>query len=172
MCSIRLTRKTIGSLGLLWYSDLSIGAGLVGNPLVMDNVVYQGGPYGSAVATDINTGKTLWSFVPDLGLGRYSRWAAYVATTNRSGLAIDDIKVYISGGCSLFGLDRKAGKQQWRAEICDPTGNYGSSSAPRVGAGKVFVGINNVQSGTGRGYALALDANTGKRDLAVLHRAW
>lgn len=158
----QINEKTIGSLGLLWYSDLPIGEGLVGNPLVMDNVVYQGGPYGSAVATDINTGKTLWSFVPNLGLGRYSRWAAYIATVNRSGLAIDDIKVYISGGCSLFGLDRKAGKQQWRAEICDPTGNYGSSSAPRVGAGKVFVGINNVQSGTGRGYALALDANTGK----------
>ena len=158
----QINEKTIGSLGLLWYSDLPIGAGLVGNPLVMDNVVYQGGPYGSAVATDINTGKTLWSFVPNLGLGRYSRWAAYIATTNRSGLAIDDIKVYISGGCSLFGLDRKAGKQQWRAEICDPTGIYGSSSAPRVGAGKVFVGINNIQSGTGRGYALALDANTGK----------
>ena len=158
----QINEKTIGSLGLLWYSDLPIGAGLVGNPLVMDNVVYQGGPYGSAVATDIITGKTLWSFVPNLGLDRYSWGAAYVASTKIGGLAIDDIKVYISGGCSLFGLDRKAGKQQWRAEICDPTGMYGSSSAPRVGAGKVFVGINNMQSGTGRGYALALDANTGK----------
>ena len=158
----QINDETIGSLGLLWYSDLPIGAGLVGNPLVMDNVVYQGGPYGSAVATDINTGKTLWSFVPNLGLDRYSRTAARLASTNRGGVAIDDIQVYISGGCSLFGLDRQTGKQQWRAEICDPSGRYGSNSAPRVGAGKVFVGINNIQSGTGRGYALAFDANTGE----------
>ena len=31
----QINEKTIGSLGLLWYSDLPIGAGLVGNPLVM-----------------------------------------------------------------------------------------------------------------------------------------
>jgi quinohemoprotein ethanol dehydrogenase len=158
----QINEKTIGSLGLLWSSDLPIGEGLVGNPLVMDNVVYQGGPYGSAVATDIKTGKTLWSFAPNLGLHRYSMWAAYIASTKFSGLAVDDSKVYVSGGCSLFGLDRKAGKQKWSAEICDPTKFYGSSSAPRVGAGKVFVGVSNVQRGTGRGYALALDANTGK----------
>lgn len=157
----QVNAKTIGSLGLLWYSDLPIGEGLVGNPLVMESVVYQGGPYGSVVATDIHTGKTLWSFIPNLGLERYSRNAAHQATTNR-GLGIDDSKVYIAGGCSLFGLDRKTGKQQWRTEICDPTGNYGSNSAPRVGAGKVFVGINNMQSGTGRGRAMAFDANTGK----------
>jgi len=158
----QINEKTIDSLGLLWYSDLPIGAGLVGNPLVMDNVVYQGGPYGSAVATDINTGNTLWSFVPNLELDRYGPTAAYLATTNRGGVAIDDTKVYISGGCSLFGLDRQGGTQLWHAEICEPTGLYGSNSAPRVGVGKVFVGINNIQSGTGRGYALALDANTGE----------
>ena len=162
VCSIRLTRKPLVRSGCFGTRTFPSARGLVGNPLVMDNVVYQGGPYGSAVATDIITGKTLWSFVPNLGLDRYSWGAAYIASTKLGGLAIDDIKVYISGGCSLFGLDRKAGKQQWRAEICDPTGMYGSSSAPRVGAGKVFVGINNMQSGTGRGYALALDANTGK----------
>ncbi|WP_129778363.1 outer membrane protein assembly factor BamB family protein [Peristeroidobacter soli] len=157
----QIDSKNVASLGLLWYSDLPIGEGLVGNPLVADNAVYQGGPYGSAVATDIVTGKTLWSFVPNLGLERYSLRAAHQASTNR-GLGIDDDNVYISGGCSLFGINRKTGEQRWRAEICDPSGNYGSNSAPRVGAGKVFVGINNMQSGTGRGHAIAFDAKTGK----------
>lgn len=157
----QINKNTVPTLGLLWYSDLPIGEGLVGNPLVMENVVYQGAPYGSAVATDIHTGKTLWSFIPSLGLERYSSGAAHQASTNR-GLGMDDSRVYISGGCSLFGIDRKTGKQQWRAEVCDPSGNYGSNSAPRVGAGKVFLGINNMQSGTGRGYAMAFDARTGK----------
>jgi quinohemoprotein ethanol dehydrogenase len=157
----QINTKNISSLGLLWYSDLPIGEGLVGNPLVMDKVVYQGGPYGSAVATDIQTGKTLWSFIPNLGLERYSLRAAHQASTNR-GLGIDESNAYIAGGCSLFGIDRKTGKQQWRTEICDPSGNYGVNAAPRVGAGKVFVGINNMQSGTGRGHAIALDAKTGK----------
>src|SRR5688572_12178353 len=43
----QINAKNIGSLGLLWYSDLPIGEGLVGNPLVMESAVYQGGPYGS-----------------------------------------------------------------------------------------------------------------------------
>ncbi|HEU4485643.1 MAG TPA: PQQ-binding-like beta-propeller repeat protein [Povalibacter sp.] len=157
----QIDSKSVTSLGLLWYSDLPIGEGLVGNPLVMDGVVYQGGPYGSAVATDVRTGKTLWSFVPMLGLERYSPRSAHQASTNR-GLGIDETGVYIAGGCSLFGLDRKTGKQKWRAEVCDPTGNYGANSSPRVGAGKVFIGINNMQSGSGRGHAIALDAQTGK----------
>lgn len=157
----QINAKTVSSLGLLWYSDLPIGAGLVGNPLVMDGVVYQGGPYATAVATDIRTGKTVWNFVPTLGLERYSSRAAHQASTNR-GLGMDENNVYIAGGCSLFGLDRKTGKQQWRTEVCDPSGNYGANSSPRVGAGKVFIGINNMQSGTGRGHAIALDARTGK----------
>jgi PQQ-dependent dehydrogenase (methanol/ethanol family) len=157
----QINSKTVSSLGLLWYSDLPIGEGLVGNPLVMQGVVYQGGPYGSAVATDIRTGKTVWSFVPSLGLERYNPRSAHQASTNR-GLGMDDNQVYVAGGCSLFALDRKTGKQQWRKEICDPSQNYGANSAPRVGAGKVFIGINNMQSGTGRGHAIALDAQTGK----------
>lgn len=157
----QINTKTVSSLGLLWYSDLPVGEGLVGNPLVMDGVVYQGGPYGSVVATDIRNGKTLWSSVPNLGLEKYSRRSAHQASTNR-GLAIDENNVYMAGGCSLFGLDRSTGKQKWRTEVCDPSGNYGANSSPRVGAGKVFLGINNMQSGTGRGHAIAFDAQTGK----------
>jgi quinohemoprotein ethanol dehydrogenase len=93
----QIDSKSVASLGLLWYSDLPIGEGLVGNPLVMDGVVYQGGPYGSAVATDVRTGKTLWSFVPMLGLERYSLRSAHQASTNR-GLGIDETGVYIAGG--------------------------------------------------------------------------
>jgi PQQ-dependent dehydrogenase (methanol/ethanol family) len=157
----QINSKNASSLGLLWYADLPIGEGLVGNPLVMDDVVYQGGPYGSIVATDIRTGKTLWNFVPSLGLERYSARAAHQASTNR-GLGIDEEHVYIGGGCSLFAVDRKTGRQRWRTEVCDPSGNYGVNHAPRVGAGKVFIGVNNMQSGTGRGHAIAVDAKTGK----------
>jgi glucose dehydrogenase len=74
----QITSKNVGSLRLLWYSDLSIPEGLIGNPLVKDGVVYQSAPWGRAVATDILTGKTLWTFDPRLHLANYSLIAVYI----------------------------------------------------------------------------------------------
>jgi PQQ-dependent dehydrogenase (methanol/ethanol family) len=157
----QINSKNVGSLGLLWYSDLPIPEGLIGNPLVKDGVIYQSAPWGRAVATDILTGKTLWKFDPQLDLARYSRLAMYIATITR-GLAMDEDNVYVAGGCSLYAVDRKTGKKVWESQVCDPTQDLGADSAPRVGDGKVFLGINNMQSGTARGYAAAYDAHTGR----------
>jgi quinohemoprotein ethanol dehydrogenase len=158
----QINSENIGRLGLLWYSDLPIPEGLIGNPLVKDGVVYQSGPWGRAVATDVVTGKTLWLFDPHLDLSHYTAAAAYIATVNR-GLGMDEENVYIAAGCSLYAVDRKTGKQAWEAQICQPTDPLGANSSPRVGGGKVFVGVTNMQAGTDRGYAEAFDAKTGRR---------
>jgi PQQ-dependent dehydrogenase (methanol/ethanol family) len=157
----QINAQNVHSLGLLWYSDLPIPEGLIGNPLVKDGVVYQSGPWGRAVATDILTGKTLWEFDAHLDLSNYDRGSAYIATVNR-GVALDDQHVYVTAGCSLFAVDRRSGQQLWASVLCDPANSLGADSAPRVGGGKVFVGITNMQSGTNRGYALAFDAKTGQ----------
>ncbi len=157
----QITSQNVHSLGLLWYSNLPIPEGLIGNPLVKDGVVYQSGPWGRVVATDILTGKTLWTFDPHLDLSSYSARSAFTATINR-GAGMDDDQIYATGGCSLFAMDRKTGKAVWQAKVCEPGQDLGADSAPRVGDGKVFVGITNMQSGTNRGYAAAFDARTGK----------
>ncbi len=156
----QINAQNVHSLGLLWYSDLPIPEGLIGNPLVEDGVVYQSGPWGRAVATDIVTGKTLWEFDAHMDLSSYSQMSAMTATVNR-GVALDQDNVYLAGGCSLFAVNRKTGAQVWQAPVCEPGHDLGADSSPRVGGGKVFVGITNMQSGTNRGYALALDAKTG-----------
>lgn len=157
----QINAQNVHSLGLLWYSNLPIPEGLIGNPLVKDGVVYQSGPWARVIATDILTGKTLWSFDPHLDLSSYSARSAFTATINR-GAGMDEDHIYATGGCALFALDRKSGRQLWQAKVCEPGQDLGADSAPRVGDGKVFVGITNMQSGTNRGYAAAFDAHTGK----------
>jgi quinohemoprotein ethanol dehydrogenase len=157
----QINTQTIHSLGLLWYSDLPIPEGLIGNPLVKDGVVYQSGPWGRALATDLATGKTLWEFDPHLDLSSYSILSALLATVNR-GLGMDDRNIYVNGGCSLFAVNRRTGTEVWRTPLCEPSNDLGANSSPRVGGGRVFVGIGNAQSGTNRGYAVAFDASTGK----------
>src|SRR5579871_6698006 len=95
----QIDTHNVGSLRLLWYSNLPIPEGLVGNPLVKDGVVYQSGPWARAVATDVLTGKTLWEFDPHLDLSSYSAVSAFTATVNR-GLGMDADNVYVAGGCS------------------------------------------------------------------------
>jgi len=157
----QINAQNVHSLALLWYSNLPIPEGLIGNPLVKDGVVYQSGPWGRIVATDLLSGKTLWAFDPHLDLSAYSSKSAFTATENR-GAGMDEDNVYATGGCSLYAVNRKTGVQTWQAKLCDPAQDLGSDSAPRVGDGKVFVGITNMQSGTNRGYAVAFDARSGK----------
>ena len=157
----QISSQNVHSLGLLWYSNLPIPEGLIGNPLVMDGVVYQSGPWGRVVATDILSGRTLWEFDPHLDLSAYSARSAFTASINR-GAGMDEDHIYATGGCSLFAVDRRTGQQVWQTKVCEPGRDLGADSSPRVGDGKVFVGITNMQSGTNRGYAAAFDARTGK----------
>jgi len=158
----QINAGNIKDVGLLWYADLPIKDGLVGNPQVLDGVVYQSGPGGVVLANDVETGKLLWQFQPDLDLSAATLTALYGFNNNR-GLAVDADSVYVSGGnCQLFALDRATGKQRWESQSCDPTGDYGIIMAPRVGGGMVFIGNNNHEMGTERGFVDAFDAKTGK----------
>lgn len=125
-------------------------------------MIYQGGPYGRIVANDLATGKLVWYFDPNMDLSHYVQASAFIASTNR-GVGLDEQHVYTAGGCTLFAVDRRTGKLAWQSPICDPGRDLGTDAAPRVGAGKVFVGVTNMQSGTDRGYASAFDATSGKQ---------
>jgi PQQ-dependent dehydrogenase (methanol/ethanol family) len=157
----QINQSTVASMGLLWYSDLPLADGLVGNPQVRGGIVYQSAPKGVVVANDIATGRILWTFEPTLELSKASLTALYGVNKNR-GLAVDEKHVYgTSGDCHVFALDRLTGKQIWNSLSCDPSRDYGIVGAPRIGAGEVFVGNNNHELGTERGFEDAFDTATG-----------
>lgn len=160
----QINKGNVKSLGLAWMADMPTKDGLVGNPLVKDGVVFQSGPFGRIYANDVRTGKALWQFSPDIEFSdKLSLTAFYSLRINR-GLSILDDKVFVaSGDCRLFAVDRKTGKELWRAVSCDSTKQMGITGAPRVGGGKVFIGNNCIDSGTERGYVDAFDASTGRR---------
>lgn len=160
----QINADTIGRLGLAWAVEMPTSYGLVGNPLIQDGVIYQGGPGGQIFANELKTGKLLWRFAPEtpdteenLSIGGY--WARQF---NR-GVALYKDKVIIAWACGLVAVDRKSGRQRWRAESCDPKLDYGITGAPRVGGGMVFIGNSNQELGTQRGYVEAFDAETGER---------
>jgi PQQ-dependent dehydrogenase (methanol/ethanol family) len=158
----QITAENVGELGLTWFAELPVPDGLVGNPLVRHGVVYQSAPRGVVLATDVESGRLLWKFEPDLDLSKASLVALYGVNHNR-GLAIDERNVYASSGdCHVFALNRRTGKQVWNELSCDPTRDYGIIGAPLVGNGVVFVGNNNHELGTERGFVDAFDSASGK----------
>lgn len=162
----QINDRTVKSLGLAWYTDMPSSDGLVGNPLVVDGVVYQSGPSGRAYANDLRTGKLLWQYTAEVDLSRMGQMAWWAMRFDR-GLAVNGDKVFItSGDCRLIALERKSGKKVWEVEACDPTGVeglYGITGAPRLGNGMVFIGNACGDSGFGRGYVDAYDETTGAR---------
>lgn len=158
---VEINRKTVEKLGLAWWIEMPTVYGLVGNPLVQDGVVFQGGPGGSIFANDVRTGKQLWTFQADYDLTNASFQAYWAKQFNR-GLALANGKAIIAANCKLIAVDQKTGRKVWEAQSCDPTKQYAISAAPRVGGGLVFTGNACLDIGTGRGFVDAFDAETGK----------
>jgi PQQ-dependent dehydrogenase (methanol/ethanol family) len=157
----QINASNMGSVGLLRHTDLPVKEGLVANPLIKDGVAYVSAPRGIAIAVDLSSGKVLWTFEPALDYSRSSIQAIWTSHVNR-GLGMDEQNVYTTAGCYLFAVDRKTGAQVWQSFVCDPTHYLGTNAAPRVGGGKVFVGVQNIERGTERGYAAAFDARNGR----------
>jgi quinohemoprotein ethanol dehydrogenase len=151
-----------GHLGLAWYADLASLDGLVGNPLVVDGVIYQGGPLGRIYANDVRTGKSLWIYTPELKFTDSTAFVAYWASHFNRGVAVDKARVYIGAICDLIAVNRRTGKQVWRSRSCDQTQQNGITAAPVVGGGKVFVGNAGGDISDTRGFVDAFDAATGK----------
>lgn len=150
-------------LGLAWSADIPAPDGMVGEPLVEDGVVYQGGAMGMVFANDLRTGNLIWKYVADVHYRPNDKWGAYWGTRTNRGLALwRDEVIFGVGDCRLIALDRKTGNKIWETVACDPTHSETLTDAPRVGDGKVFMGMAISEYGA-RGHIDAYDARTGKR---------
>ncbi|MFL6633274.1 MAG: PQQ-binding-like beta-propeller repeat protein [Massilia sp.] len=152
----------VAKLGLAWYAEMDTGNGLVGNPLIADGVIYQGGPPGKIYANDLKTGKHLWTFTPEFEYAENTSWTGFWGTHVNRGLALDGDNVYIGAYCKLLAVSRTTHKLVWSAQSCDPVKRQAITGAPRVGGGKVFIGNASGDFGGDRGHVDAFDAKTGK----------
>lgn len=158
----QIKTDNVNKLGLAWYVDMDTGGGLVGNPLVADGVVYQGGPPGKIYANDVKTGKTLWTYTPEFEYAQNTSWTGFWGTHVNRGLALDGDNLYIGSYCHLLAVSRKTHKLVWSVPSCDSTQRQAITGAPRVGGGKVFIGNASGDFGGDRGHVDAFDAKSGK----------
>ena len=154
--------SNVKQLGLAWATDIHSGTGLAAEPLVVDGVVYMSTAQSRVHALDAASGELLWSFDPEVRLD-FDLGSAASALVNR-GVAVWKGVVYVgTGDCRLVAIDASRGAKLWEARVCDPTeaDGAGITGAPRVGAGKVFMGYCCADAGT-RGSLVAFDAESGE----------
>ncbi len=153
--------KNVQTLGLAWVAEIPSADGLVGVPLVAEGIVYQSGPPGRVYANDVRTGQLLWTY--DAKIPPQSNIVSAWGSRVNRGLALWEDKVFIgTGDCRLIAIDAKRGSKIWDVQSCDPADSYTITGAPRVGAGKVFIGNANGDTGANRGYVDAFEASTGR----------
>lgn len=157
-----INRDNIDELGLVWSVDIPTTAGLVGNPLIKDGIVFQGGPSGFVVANDVRTGEVLWTYEPQFDLTDRHPVAAWGMVYNR-GVALSGDNVVIAVDCKLVALNQQTGEVAWEAQSCDPTEAYAITAAPRVAGDLVITGNSCMDTGLTRGYVDAFDSATGEQ---------
>ena len=158
-----INESNIGQLGLSWFADVPSPDGPVGTPIVADGVSYLIGTRNVVFAHDLRTRKMLWLFDPQVQYSARHMQPNWGARITR-GLAYSNGKVFLNtADCRLLAIDAKTGAKVWQAQVCPADDAYTITSAPRVGGGMVFVGPNNQDWGTRRGFVDAYDEHTGER---------
>jgi quinohemoprotein ethanol dehydrogenase len=156
----QINPDTVARLGLDWSADLPAPNGIAATPIVSDGVIYLSGPFSIVWALDAASGRLLWSFDPQVRIGKSNSWTSRV---NR-GVAVEGERVLVTvSDCRLIGLDRKTGAELWSQLTCDPQQGYSITDAPHVGGSRVFVGNAGSESHRwNRGYVSAYDAASGE----------
>ncbi|MDA5193663.1 PQQ-dependent dehydrogenase, methanol/ethanol family [Govanella unica] len=161
-----INRNTVGKLGLAWEFDDFVTRGRTtrgeqGTPIVVDGVMYFSSSWNAVYALDAKTGKTLWTYDPEID-GSWAR-VTCCGVTNR-GVAVWKGKVYIGTlDGYLVAVDARTGKQVWRVDtFTDRSRNYAITGAPRVAGNNIVIGNGGAEMGV-RGYVTAYDAETGKQ---------
>jgi len=92
----------------------------VGEPLVKDGVVYQGGTMGTVVVSDLEPGKVLWQCTAQIECFATFKWGAYWGTRTNRGVALwNDEVIDAVGDCRLIALDSNTGGKRWETQSCE-----------------------------------------------------
>jgi quinohemoprotein ethanol dehydrogenase len=156
-----INRETVEGLGIAWFKDLDTYHPVQGTPLVIDGTLYFSTPFNIVYAVDAGTGEELWKYDPEVP--KVTRRQACCGA-NARGIAAYKGRIYTATlDGRLIALDAATGARVWETDtIIDRTREYTITGAPRVAAGKVFIGNGGAEYGV-RGYVTAYDADTGKQ---------
>ena len=161
----QINDKNVARLGVAWITEMDDPMGLAAEPIVVDGIIYVSAPRSIVRAIDAVSGKILWTFDPHVRLD-FSMGNSSIARVNR-GVAVWEGKVYVgTGDGRLVAIDAVKGTQLWSSQVIDPALD-GISGAPRVAAGKVFIGYSGADDQV-RGSIAAFDPSNGKE----LWRFW
>jgi alcohol dehydrogenase (cytochrome c)/quinohemoprotein ethanol dehydrogenase len=156
----KINKDNVGQLGLAWFADMDTNRGQEATPIVVDGAIYVSTAWSKVKAFDAKTGKSLWSFDPQVP-GQFGVKAC-CDVVNR-GVAVWKGKVFVGTiDGRLIALDSATGNKLWDVVTVDQTKPYTITGAPRVIKGKVLIGNGGAELGV-RGYITAYDPDTGKQ---------
>ncbi|MDC1144407.1 PQQ-binding-like beta-propeller repeat protein [Porticoccaceae bacterium] len=158
----QINTETVSDLGIAWAIDLPTRDGLVGNPLIKNGRIFQGGSQSQVFANDLKTGKLLWTHKPLADRPPGSFLETWLRSINRGVALYEDLVIIGTSDCRLVAIDQATGAKRWETKTCDGKQNYMITGAPRVGGDKVFIGNSCADMGLNRGHVDAVDARTGK----------
>lgn len=128
-------------------------------PLVVNDIMYISEPPCLVTALDLKTGRTLWTWIPELP----ERLITIGFPKVNRGVAILDETIYVGTlDAHIIALDAKSGIERWKKKVADNSKGFSITSAPLIVKDKVIIGVSGGETGI-RGFIDAYDVLTGER---------
>lgn len=151
----QINADNVADLVPAWSFSTGVTEGHQAPPMVNDGIMYVSTPQNQVIALDAKTGVELWRYIRELPEDLFQ-----LHPTNR-GVALYGDKIYMATVDSgVVALDAKTGEVVWDVMIGDYTDGYYSTLSLLAADGKIISGVSGGEFGI-RGYAVALDAETG-----------
>jgi alcohol dehydrogenase (cytochrome c) len=148
----------VSRLQARWSALLPGQVALESSPLVVDGIMYVGGPPGDVYALDAKSGLLLWRFSRKQDVVN-----PYQINPVNRGVAVLDGRVFFGTlDDNLIALDAHTGRELWEVRVADTLDGYGLTGAPLALDGKLIVGCSGGDIGL-RGFLDAYDPATGKQ---------
>ena len=158
----QINTTNVSKLQVAWHIHLGIPAKLQKKLSEEGSIIsYQGTLFATdgdsdVYALDGTSGAQLWKYTPKL-----AHKVSFGLFVNR-GLGMGGGNLYegVLDG-SVVALNQQTGAVVWRNQLSDSSKGYSFTAAPVYYNGMVIIGVSGGDAGA-RGYAIALDATTGK----------
>jgi lanthanide-dependent methanol dehydrogenase len=158
----QINTQTAKNLKLIAILSNGITHGQEGQPLVVNNTLYEVTPYpDELIAYNLKdiTGPIEWEFNPHPDPTSQGR--ACCDVVNRGAAYGDGKIVYQALDDTVIAVDAKTGKEDWSTKTGTPDSGQTATNAPIIVKGKVYVGSAGGELGV-RGKLTCLDLATGK----------
>lgn len=153
-----INKDSIDKLVPVWSLALESEAGEVGQPLVMDGVMYVADADWT-VAIEAVAGRQLWR-TPTY-FDRDSVITACCGISNRGVALYRGLVLRGTLDAHIVALDQKTGAEVWKTKVAEWRQGYTITSAPLVANGVLITGMSGADFGT-RGFLDGYDPMTGK----------